>query len=325
MKKLAFLFTAFILFGAFAVSCSSDKKKKLTTNTATIITDPADLSDGIGYSSSVVITGKISSDTNAKIEQWTISNSVLGTINGSTAPVFNTNSITYATPASGDGAGYIRAQWNGLTKDIKVAIGSCTISGGGGGPITSSYYIFSDSGLSTDLKDPGYYGDWQWYPSGYVDTRKPVLPYTSRLGNNEDPHTPGLFWLPTFDEPGGADTDNIKCFKAEFTAGTSFTSTYYAGIDFGFKTAKDLTDYTNFVFWAKANVSANIIIQFKLAGVEKQFKIETIGTSWAPHAIPIDHINADTISNICFTIKKEDGVNSPSSLTLYLDNIYYEE
>jgi hypothetical protein len=326
MKKLAFLFSAFVLLGAFAVSCSSDKKKKLTSNTAVIITDPADLSDGISYSSSVVITGKISSDSNAVISQWTISDPVLGTINGSTA-AYNTNAVTWATPASGDAAGYIRAHWNGLTKDVKIAIGTCAVPGGGIPPTTSTstLYVYSDSGLSTDLQGPMYYGDWQFYGGGYVDSRKPVPPQTSVLGTTEDPQSPGLYWLPTFDEPGGADTDNIKCFRADFKAGTNYVSNYYGGVAFIFNQTKDLSNYTNFVFWAKASVSANILIELKLGEVLKQQKIEAIGTAgWVAHTIAIDHPTADSIDRIAITIKKENGVNSPPEFALYLDNIYFE-
>jgi len=296
MKKLAFLFTAFILLGAFTVSCSSDKKKKLTANTATIIIDPAELTDLTASviadlpGSSIEITGRISSDTGAVIQQWIIDPGILGTINGSTA-AFNTNKVVYAVPSGVNAEGYIRAHWNGLTKDVKVAIGTCAVSGGGGiSTGTIKLYLFDDEFKS------GLNNFWFW--------------------NSDQSGVTVSTWS------GGYES--AICFRYTYVG----NSAVWNGIAFVNTSGSiDASDYAKLVFYVKGEPgTTSVDIQFSgVGGSTSGDKRQTfpVTTNWEPQEIIFDDpiILPRNSSQCPFIVIFDDN----NARTVYIDNVYLEK
>jgi hypothetical protein len=313
MKKVMLLILgAVIFFGAFAVSCSSDKKKKITSDTAVIITDPDDLSDGIGYSSSVVIIGRISTDSSATISRWTISNSALGTINGSTIAV-NTNSITYATPSGGDAAGIISAYYDpsGLRKDIKVAIGTCAvnISTGGSGNAFNGYKMYSDIGFAAIIKPAVavYSGaDWNLGDSMLLE------------GKNEGiPGVPASYTQPFYNID-----DHNDGFKMTYTRGTA-SGTHYGGVTIEFNTTQTLSEYTKVCFWAKGQSGGEILHVYPAdRQVAANNNVLTLTDDWAKYELDFVDVNMSSVNSLITFLFKDD-VGSVSS-SIYIDFIYLQ-
>ena len=309
-KALLLILGAAVLFGIFAVSCSSDKKKKVTSNTASIIIDPADLSDGIGYSSSVVITGRISTDANATIQQWTISDSVLGTINGSTAAVLNTNSITYASASSGDAAGYIRAHWNGLTKDGKVAIGTCAgVSHSTGTEQQSSkFLIYSDIGLGEGINTT----EMCWtYPGGQTSNPCAVMEEQNDVN--------------------GATGDSSKYYKiVNDYDSTGSGGNKISGWNFKLNTKRDMSDYKTLVFYAKGSTSSDkLCVEFGSLTANDSGTLKTfinLTTSWQQYSINISGVNRTSLGVLAnFVFANDQANNYIPDETVYIDYIYLEK
>jgi hypothetical protein len=307
-KAILLMLGAAVFLGFFAVSCSSDKKKKLTSNTAVIIIDPPDLSEGIVHGSSVAITGRISSDSNATIETWTIDPAILGTINESTI-AYNTNSIKYVAPASGDAAGYIQAQWKDLTTKIKVAIGTCAVSSGGetGGVDTTTFVFFRDG----FTPESGLDDTWYW------------------TGGS------GVTWDTSIIQ--GHDGSQRTCFWYEYTA----EGTVYNGISFVYKHSTsetmDLSSYSKLIFWARGDTATDTKIlvwaQGNDNGVSTEHDIDanvandstpsTISNVWTKIEIPLTKTRTSVKQPFVVVFAKDRGITQRTKV--WVDDVYLEQ
>jgi hypothetical protein len=272
----------------------------LTIDTASIIIEPADLSNGLSYGSSVIITGRISTDSSATIQLWEISDSALGLINESTA-AYNTNAITYVAAANGSASGYIRAHWNGHTKDLKVAIGN-----GGGDAGGTKRLIYNDEGLGPDvLKNEinrnnfGY-----WYGGGGSASMEEVYGGTqSDSATSQSIGYNGLGWAGWFMMfAEGSQTNLIP---------------------------QDLSMYSKLVVYMKTDTAdGKVAIECKNtnnAAIRKFTGTDdwpALTSDWQRYEMDITSINSVPIA-IPINIVFEALRNMPPE-TIYIDNIYFE-
>jgi hypothetical protein len=304
MKKLFLLFLMIVVSAAAVISsCSSDKKKKLTNDKAVIIVDPADLGTLI-HGTIISLTGRVSTDPDAKIESWHLSDVNLGTLYPD--PPKNRNDVKFTAASSGDVTGKITASYKGITKDVNVHIASYTSQGGGGdlppGP-SSTTLVLWNNGFTPESGLNNFY-DWS------VDGGTGVV-YGFAPAQGHDGLTRDCLWYDFEGDPA------------------------WNGISFVFGVKRNLEEYNTLVCWAKGDTASDnkIVVwaQGDDAGGSTQHvpprssQVQTITNSgWTEIRIPLGSLaRSDVLQPFTVVFALNEGTGDATKV--WIDDVYLEK
>ena|GEM_PF-1692591 len=212
-------------------------------------------------------------------------------------------SVTF-TPSAGSTNATVKASYGTIESSVVNIDISTGIAAG-----DTKRFLFKDN-----LMDPNVnwsyntWGDWQWYPSGYVDSRTPQYPTTSDFiieGESE-----GI--------QGVSVIDPLVALKLTFKKG-SWTGDHYAGMTFDFIANENLTEYTKICFYAKGeNGGEKILIE--PGGINTE--VITLNPTWTPYERSFTGtVSQKTVLNVFF--RESDG--SVDNSSVYVDYIYLDK
>ncbi|MCL2145076.1 MAG: hypothetical protein FWH43_06270 [Endomicrobia bacterium] len=307
MKKIIFVLAA-VLACSFAIAaCSYDKKSRKSMNAVTIEVTPSSINHITASSNTYVLTaqvynkGILQPDTAVS---WTVNPSNFGAC----VPV-NGVSTVFTADTSMTGQGTIIASYNGTdSSSVQFSINEDLPDS-----TPSIRFLFKDN-----LNDPNIkwafdvFGDWQWYPSGYVDSRTPQYPTTSDL--LVEGAAAGI---------SGIDEDPLSVVRITFKKGT-WSSDNYAGMTFGFINNENLSSYTKIYFHLKGENGGEKVV---IRPINPNNNIDgeeaiTVNSAWTPYMRPFSGTSDQAaVFNVFF--KESDG--SADGSKVYVDYIYLEK